>query len=91
MKIFVFGFVVAFSAPLEQFGDFLLAGVAQNPDFELTFVMVIVPMVLNILAFWVTDCFLKFSKKDVSNEEDQYKQNFEFQSPFIENMEVYDE
>ena len=73
---------MAFRDLLELVGEFLLSGF-PDPQLELVFVMIIVPMTFNALVFWITDCFLKFTKTET--EDEKYTQNFEIQSPLIVN------
>lgn len=54
-------FIVIFREPLQFFGDMLLSPVSGYPDLELVLVMIIIPVVLNSLMFWVTDSFLKLA------------------------------
>jgi len=40
-------------------GNFILEGFHGHPQMELVFVMVVVPVTLNSLQYWVQDNFLK--------------------------------
>lgn len=59
MKICMIGIMIFFRLPLLLFGEFLLEPFTLYPKLELLFVMVLAPVVLNSLMFWVTDSFLK--------------------------------
>ena len=60
----------------------MLSGFESNPNLELAFVMIVVPMVLNALMFWITDCFLKFTK--TPKEDEKILLSLEFESALIE-------
>lgn len=49
------------SAPLAYIGAILFAPLQSNIRFELLFVMIFFPGVLNIIYFWITDSYLKAS------------------------------
>lgn len=49
----------AFSEPLALFGAFLFKPLQGNKHFELVFVMILFPGVLNCVYFWIADSFLK--------------------------------
>lgn len=59
MKICMIGIMIFFRLPLLLFGEFLLQPFTLYPKLELLFVMVLAPVVLNSLMFWVTDSFLR--------------------------------
>mmetsp|Transcript_24371 Transcript_24371/g.57939 ORF Transcript_24371/g.57939 Transcript_24371/m.57939 type:complete len:283 (+) Transcript_24371:423-1271(+) len=48
-----------FSSPLAWVGGVMFAPLAENIRFELLFVMIFFPGVLNIVYFWITDSYLK--------------------------------
>jgi hypothetical protein len=62
MKIIIFSLEILFEPALGSTGNFLLWWLDEYPKFKLIFVMVIAPVVLNTLMFWVTDSFLKSNK-----------------------------
>lgn len=49
------------SAPLAYIGAILFAPLQSNIRFELLFVMIFFPGVLNVIYFWITDSYLKAS------------------------------
>jgi hypothetical protein len=51
--------IIYFNSYFALAGKQLLQPFSDNPKFELVFVMIIVPTVMNILQFWVQDNFLK--------------------------------
>lgn len=51
---------------LDGVSHFLLGWIEKYPNFELVLVMMVVPVIMNGLAFWVVDNFLK--KRDISQE-----------------------
>lgn len=62
MKVIVFAVEVLFQSPMGLIGDAMLFWLNGYPKVELVFVMVIAPVFLNSLMFWVTDSFLKSDK-----------------------------
>lgn len=63
VKIILYFFIWAFSDLLAEFGAFLFKPLQSNIRFELVFVMILFPGVLNCIYFWIADSFLK-AKKD---------------------------
>ena len=59
MKMMLIGVMMLFEAPLEALGDFLLKVFDGYPRVELVFIMVVFPVFLNALLFWITDGYLK--------------------------------
>jgi hypothetical protein len=51
-----------FRKPLQFIGEVVLEPISKNPQLELVMVMIIVPLILNSLVFWITDSFLKSDK-----------------------------
>jgi hypothetical protein len=51
--------LLSISKNLDNILGTLFRPIQQYPNFELVFVMIIVPFVLNIIQFWVQDSFLK--------------------------------
>lgn len=51
--------IIYFHLFFVRVGKMMLEPFADNPKFELVFVMIIVPAFMNILQFWVQDNFLK--------------------------------
>lgn len=64
MKTTVIGVVITFRIPLTWAGETLLSPLLPFPQLELLFVMIIIPLVMNSLSFWVTDSFLKCDYED---------------------------
>ena len=63
VKIIIYFFMWGFSDLLAEFGAFLFKPLQSNIRFELVFVMILFPGVLNCIYFWIADSFLK-AKKD---------------------------
>ena len=63
VKVIICVFMWVFSAPLAWVGAVLFAPLQNNIRFELLFVMIFFPGVLNIIYFWVTDSYLKAGKE----------------------------
>lgn len=58
-KVLLFFVQLTFHEIFLKIGQFVLADFAGNPQLELIFVMVIVPMTLNSVQYWMQDQFLK--------------------------------
>ena len=59
MKCTVLWVIWMFEVELAYVGKLLLAPLSIDPVLELVFVMIIIPVLLNCLMFWVTDSFLQ--------------------------------
>ena len=57
--LLVLSIVLPFGDGLYSFGEDILSPISRNEDVELIFVMIVIPMGLNILQYWVQDNFLK--------------------------------
>lgn len=57
-KLLLFGFEYGLKEPLKQFSFILMGWIESYPIFELLVAIVVVPVVMNGLAFWVQDNFL---------------------------------
>lgn len=70
-KILIYIFMWIFSSPLAYVGGLLFAPIQGNIRFELVFVMILFPGVLNVIYFWIADGFLKAKKEHaVAHEKD---------------------
>jgi len=69
VKLALFGVQLYCSESLEYLGTAALEGFAGNPRLELLFVMVIVPLSLNSLQYWIQDNFLMGNKHMVERAE----------------------
>uniref|UniRef100_A0A7S3LBX4 Transmembrane protein 110 n=1 Tax=Amphora coffeiformis TaxID=265554 RepID=A0A7S3LBX4_9STRA len=58
-KIIIYFFMWAFSQELAWIGQLLFAPLQGNIRFELIFVMILFPGVLNVIYFWIADSYLK--------------------------------
>lgn len=58
-KLVIYFFMWAFSQPLAAIGQLLFAPLQGNIRFELVFVMILFPGVLNVIYFWIADSYLK--------------------------------
>ncbi|CAG9321148.1 unnamed protein product [Blepharisma stoltei] len=63
MKILLVAIMIILHEFLEGVGDFILSPFVKYPNLELIMVMIIIPVILNSLMFWITDGFLKNTKK----------------------------
>ncbi|ETW05574.1 hypothetical protein H310_03319 [Aphanomyces invadans] len=70
-KLVIARFIYAFSAPLNDFGNWLFDPLSNYPKVELLFVMVACPCLMNALQFWITDNFLKKPAKVVGAVADE--------------------
>ena len=59
VKITLFFVQLFFSSELEDYGELVLGGFKGEPEVELVFVMIIAPVVMNSVQYWVQDNFLK--------------------------------
>jgi hypothetical protein len=64
IKVIVFYMEYALSGPIITVSDFILSWIDQFETLELILVIIVVPVIMNGLAFWIQDNFLK--KQDVS-------------------------
>lgn len=62
VKVVICVFMWITSAPLAWVGGILFEPLQSNIRFELLFVMIFFPGVLNIIYFWITDSYLKAGK-----------------------------
>jgi hypothetical protein len=58
-KTLIIGLLILFETPLNDFVSVIFDHFEGYRHFELLFVMILVPFILNILQFWVQDAFLK--------------------------------
>lgn len=68
-KILIYIFMTVFFKPLAYIGGILFAPIQGNIRFELVFVMILFPGVLNVIYFWIADGFLKAKKEHSSAHE----------------------
>ena len=68
VKMIIYLFMWLCSDPLAWFGAILFAPIQFNIRFELVFVMILFPGVLNVIYFWIADSFLKAKASDHSSE-----------------------
>jgi len=74
VKVIICVFMWLTSSPLAYAGAVLFAPLQSNIRFELLFVMIFFPGVLNIIYFWITDSYLKAGKEHTGahhNEEEK--------------------
>ena len=74
-KIAIFGIEFAFANELIDIGIYTLSFFDGHPNLELTFVMIIVPFILNSLQYWIQDNFLKGTDyiEEAKNSNEQNK------------------
>jgi hypothetical protein len=51
--------MVIANVPLIELASFILSPFKSNPDLKLIVVMVLTPLVMNMIQFWITDSFTK--------------------------------
>lgn len=69
VRVLVMGFIWVFSPILARAGDFLFEPLQGNIRFELLFVMILFPGILNFFYFWVADHYLKAGAEHSSAHE----------------------
>mmetsp|Transcript_25217 Transcript_25217/g.45393 ORF Transcript_25217/g.45393 Transcript_25217/m.45393 type:complete len:285 (-) Transcript_25217:128-982(-) len=74
VKVIICIFMWLFSSPLAYVGAILFAPLQSNIRFELLFVMIFFPGVLNIVYFWITDSYLKAGKEHTDAHNDEEKE-----------------
>lgn len=70
VKVIICVVMYIFSSPLGWVGSILFAPLQSNIRFELLFVMIFFPGVLNIVYFWITDSYLKAGKGDADSHDE---------------------
>ena len=70
-KLIICAFMWICSAPLAAIGGLLFAPLQGNIRFELVFVMILFPGLLNVIYFWIADSFLKAKKEHAAAHEPQ--------------------
>ena len=70
-KSLLFILELTLNQPLNAITLFLLGWVQEYPAFELVIVIIIVPVMMNGLAFWIQDNFLKkrYTKAELLSKE----------------------
>jgi len=61
--VFLYILVIPFQIGLYDAASWLMSPVNMYPKVELAIVMIIIPLILNVFVFWVTDNFLMKKKK----------------------------
>ena len=59
VKLIIYFFMVAASSPLAYVAGVIFAPLEVNIRFELVFVMILFPGILNIIYFWIADSYLQ--------------------------------
>ena len=63
---FLFSFSIQIFAPIfEKVADFFLGWLKKFPDFKLVLIMIVVPIIFNIIQFWIQDNILKGKKENI--------------------------
>ena len=71
VKLIIYFFMVAASSPLAYVAGVIFAPLELNIRFELVFVMILFPGVLNIIYFWIADSYLQAGADETdAHEED---------------------
>lgn len=71
VKVIICIFMWIFSSPLAYVGAIMFEPLQSNIRFELLFVMIFFPGVLNIIYFWITDSYLKAGKEHAGAHNDE--------------------
>lgn len=69
-KVIIYYFMIWTADWLSMFGDILFSPLQSNIHFELLFVMIFFPGVLNVIYFWVADHYLKAEAHHASAHEE---------------------
>lgn len=70
VKILIYYFMLIFQNALAFFGSIMFAPLQINIRFELLFVMIFFPGVLNVIYFWIADSYLKAGDENCHAFED---------------------
>lgn len=70
VKVMIYFFMILTSEQLAYFGALLFKPLQKNIRFELLFVMIVFPGILNVIYFWVADHYLKAGAEHASAHED---------------------
>ena len=62
VKLVIFSQQLYFADWLAWFGEACLGGLEGNPELKLIFVMILIPLILNSIQYWVQDNFLSGDK-----------------------------
>lgn len=65
VKILLFFSIQVFAPIFEKVADVLLGWLKQYPDLKLVLIMIIVPIILNSIQFWIQDNILKGKKENI--------------------------
>ena len=68
MKCTMVVIMVVGNVPLVHLGSFVLSPFKTNPDLKLIVVMVLTPLIMNTVQFWITDTFTKKKTPQVSSQ-----------------------
>lgn len=71
IKVIIYYFIVLTANALATVGSVLFAPLQVNIRFELLFVMIVFPGLLNVIYFWVADHFLKAGAEHASAHEEE--------------------
>ena len=70
VKMIIYVFMVVFSNALAWVGAILFEPIQGNIRFELVFVMILFPGVLNLIYFWIADSYLKADPEHTDAHDD---------------------
>ena len=62
VKLAIFGLQLYFATWLAMFGETCLEDFQGKPELKLIFVMVMLPLILNSVQYWIQDNFLSGDK-----------------------------
>ncbi|KRX09303.1 hypothetical protein PPERSA_05972 [Pseudocohnilembus persalinus] len=72
---------IQFSEELANFASILLSSLNNYPKFQLITVMIIIPVILNTVCYWVTDNLLREQQNDIIikiNQDDYLSQQIQY-------------
>ena len=67
-KLIITGFLYGTEKKMSKFGNWLFSPVQSNPNLELIIVMVLCPLLLTTLQYWLFDIMLKNKNKEKGTE-----------------------
>ena len=89
VKVIIYFFMWLFSDALAIIGGILFKPLEFNIRFELVFVMILFPGLLNVVYFWIADSFLK-AKKEHSEAHENDETGLEDKKEALLEMEQVD-
>ena len=74
--LLLFIFIIPLEDQLQLFGEWILKPISYNDNLELVIIMIITPICLNIIQYWIQDNFLKGKSQVMNNNNNSNNRNF---------------